>query len=98
MGYFNSKSKTIINADDLAPFLDVNVEKIMEDIHKWISQGSAWIIKSIEGPIISISSNMNHFLAAHILNFQLNSNIKNMVLLIQRIMVMNAFDGVMLDI
>ena len=54
MGYFNSKPKTIINADDLAPFLDVNVEQIMEDIHKWISQGSAWIIKSIEGHYINI--------------------------------------------
>ena len=53
-GYFNSKPKTIINADDLAPFLDVNVEQIMEDIHKWISQGSAWLIKSINGHYTNI--------------------------------------------
>ena len=54
IGYFNSKPKTIINADDLTPFLDVNVEQIMEDIHKWISQGSAWLIKSINGHFINI--------------------------------------------
>ena len=53
-GYFNSKPKTIINVDDLTPFLDVNVEQIMEDIHKWISQGSAWLIKSINGHFINI--------------------------------------------
>ena len=54
IGYFNSKPKTITNANDLAPFLDVNVEQIMEDIHKWISQGSAWLIKSINGHYINI--------------------------------------------
>ena len=55
IGYFNSKPKTIINVDDLTPFLDVNVEQIMEDIHKWISQGSAWLIKSINGHYINIT-------------------------------------------
>ena len=54
MGYFNSKPKTITNANDLTAFLDVNVEQIMEDIHKWISQGSAWLIKSINGHYINI--------------------------------------------
>ena len=54
IGYFNSKPKTIINAIDLTPFLDVNVEQIMEDIHKWISDGSAWLIKSINGHYINI--------------------------------------------
>ena len=53
-GYFNSKPKTIINVDDLTHFLDVNVEEIMETIHKWISQGSAWLIKSITGHYINI--------------------------------------------
>ena len=45
IGYFNSKPKTITNANDFQESLDVNVEKIMNDIHKWISEGSAWIIK-----------------------------------------------------
>ena len=54
IGYFSSKPQTIINADDLKPLLDVNVEKIMEDIHKWISKGSAWLIKSINGHYINI--------------------------------------------
>ena len=52
IGYFNSKPKTIINVDDLTPFLDVNVEQIMKD--KWISQGSAWLIKSINGHYINV--------------------------------------------
>ena len=54
IGYFNSKPKTIINANDLQPFLDVNVEQILNTIHKWISQGSAPIINSIDGHFINI--------------------------------------------
>ena len=54
IGYFNSKPKTIINANDLQPFLDVNVEQILNTIHKWISQGSAPIINSIDGHYINI--------------------------------------------
>ena len=52
--YFNSKPKTITNANDFQESLDVNVEQIMNDIHKWISEGSAWIIKSINGHYINI--------------------------------------------
>ena len=37
IGYFNSKPKTITNANDFQESLDVNVEQIMNDIHKWIS-------------------------------------------------------------
>ena len=54
IGYFNSKPKTITNANDFQESLDVNVEEIMNDIHKWISEGSAWIIKSINGHYINI--------------------------------------------
>ena len=54
IGYFNSKPKTITNANDFQESLDVNVEQIMNDIHKWISEGSAWIIKSINGHYINI--------------------------------------------
>ena len=54
IGYFNSKPKTITNANDFQESLDVNVEQIMNDIHKWISEDSAWIIKSINGHYINI--------------------------------------------
>ena len=54
IGYFNSTPKTITNANDFQESLDVNVEQIMNDIHKWISEGSAWIIKSINGYYINI--------------------------------------------
>ena len=54
IGYFNSKPKTITNANDFQESLDVNVEQIMNDIHKWISEGSAWILKSINGHYINI--------------------------------------------
>ena len=54
IGYFNSKPKTITNANDFQESLDVNVEQIMNDIPKWISEGSAWIIKSINGHYINI--------------------------------------------
>ena len=54
IGYFNSKPKTITNANDFQESLDVNVEQIMNDIHKWISEGSAWLIKSINGHYINI--------------------------------------------
>ena len=54
IGYFNSKPKTITNANDFQESLDANVEQIMNNIHKWISEGSAWIIKSINGHYINI--------------------------------------------
>ena len=54
IGHFNSKPKTIINPQDLTPALDVNVEQIMNTIHKWISQGSAPIINSVNGHFINI--------------------------------------------
>ena len=53
-GYFNSTPKTIINPQDLTPALDVNVEQIMNTIHKWISKGSSPIVSSIDGHYINI--------------------------------------------
>ena len=47
--------------------------------------------------IISILSNINQLMAAHIFNFQLNSNIIEKVLLISRIKIINVLDSVIFD-
>ena len=46
--YFNSKAQTIINQTEIAEALKLTAEQILNRIAQWISEGSGWIIKSID--------------------------------------------------
>ena len=51
--YFNSLIKTVIN---FAYCLDKSFEEISCRIDNWISRGSGWIIKLINGYYVNISA------------------------------------------
>ena len=52
--YFNSATKTVINSDEFG--LDQSFQKILYRIDNWINQGSGWIVESIEGFYLNVSS------------------------------------------
>ena len=52
--YFNSTTKTVINSDKFG--LDQSFQETLYRIDNWINQGSGWIVESIEGFYLNISS------------------------------------------
>ena len=55
VGYFVSKPKTVMNTNNLPESLDINVEEILNGISNMISEGSAWIVKSITGHYLNVT-------------------------------------------
>ena len=51
--YFNSTTKTVINSTFN---LDKSFQEILYTVDNWISEGSGWIVKSIDGEYVSISA------------------------------------------
>ena len=51
---FNSTTKTVINSDEFS--LDQSFQEILYRIGYWINQGSGWIVKSLEGFYLNVSS------------------------------------------
>ena len=52
--YFNSTTKTVINSDEFG--LDQSFQEILYRIDNWINQGSGWIVESIDGFYLNVSS------------------------------------------
>ena len=52
--YFNSTTKTVINSDEFGS--DQSFQEILYRIDDWINQGSGWIVESIEGFYLNVSS------------------------------------------
>ena len=52
--YFNSTTTAMINSDEFG--LDQSFQEILYRIDNWIDQGSGWIVKSIEGFYLNVSS------------------------------------------
>ena len=52
--YFNSATKTEVNSDEFG--LDQSFQEILYRIDNWINQGSRWIVESIEGFYLNVSS------------------------------------------
>ena len=46
--YFNSKTFTIINENEINNELQLSGKQIINMIAQWISEGSGWTIKSID--------------------------------------------------
>ena len=51
--YFNLTTKTVINSEFN---LDKSFQEILYRIDNWINEGSGWIVKSINGKYVNISS------------------------------------------
>ena len=52
--YFNSATKAVNNSDEFG--LDKSFQEILYSIDNWINQGSGWIVESIEGFYLNVSS------------------------------------------
>ena len=48
--YFNSKAKTITNANEIESELYTSQQEIMGIIEVWISEGSGWTIDRVDNP------------------------------------------------
>ena len=54
IAYFNSKAQTIINQTEIAEALQSSAEQILNKIAQWISEGSGWVIQSIDNHYLNI--------------------------------------------
>ena len=52
--YFNSATKAVINSDEFV--LDQSFQEILYRIDNWINRGLGWIVESIEGFYLNVSS------------------------------------------
>ena len=53
--YFNSKTKTLINENEINEVLQTSRQEIMKAIGQWISEGSGWTIQSVDGHYINLT-------------------------------------------
>ena len=53
--YFNSTPHTIINSTEITPALNISAERILTSIGKWLSEGSGWIIDTVQKHFINIT-------------------------------------------
>ena len=52
--YFNAKPQTVTNDVDIDNLLQITQQQIVNMIQQWISEGSAWTIKSVDGHFINV--------------------------------------------
>ena len=53
--YFNSMTTTIINKNEINKALQTSRQELMKAIGQWISEGSGWTIKSVDGHYINLT-------------------------------------------
>ena len=53
--YFNSKTKTLINENEINEVLQTSRQELMKAIGQWISEGSGWTIKSVDAHYINLT-------------------------------------------
>ena len=53
--YFNGRVRTIINEKEIDESLQLSRQQIMKAIGQWISEGSGWTIKSVDGQYINLT-------------------------------------------
>ena len=54
--FFNGKAKIITKANDIEPELSMSRQEIINMIDKWVSEGSGWVIDSINNHYINITT------------------------------------------
>ena len=52
--YLNAEKQTITNDVGIAELLQITQQQILNKIQKWISKGSGWTIKSVDGHFINV--------------------------------------------
>ena len=53
--YFNSKTNTLINENEINEVLQTSRQELMKAIGQWISEGSGWTIQSVDGHYINLT-------------------------------------------
>ena len=53
--YFNSASQTIINQMEINEALQMSKQNLLNQISRWISEGSGWTIKSVDSHYLNIA-------------------------------------------
>ena len=53
--YFNSKTKTLINENEINEVLQTSRQELIGAIGQWISEGSGWTIQSVDGHYINLT-------------------------------------------
>ena len=53
--YFNSAPHTIINSTEITPALNKSAEHILASVGKWLSEGSGWIINTVQKHFVNIT-------------------------------------------
>ena len=54
--FFNGKAKTITKANDIEHELSMSRQEILNVIDKWVSEGSGWVIDSINNHYINVTT------------------------------------------
>ena len=52
--YLNAEKQTVTNDTEIAELLQITQQQILNKIQKWISKGSGWTIKSVDGHFINV--------------------------------------------
>ena len=53
--YFNGRARTIINENEIDKSIQLSRQEIMKTIGQWLSEGSGWTIKSVDGHYINLT-------------------------------------------
>ena len=56
MAFFNGRAKTITKPNDIEPELSMFRQEILNAIDKWVSEGSGWVIDSINNHYINVTT------------------------------------------
>ena len=52
--HFNSSYKTVINNIDIAESLDMSKQEILNKVAQWVSEGSGWLIQSVDTHYLNV--------------------------------------------
>ena len=93
--FFNGKAKTITKANDIEHELSMSRQEILDVIDKWVSEGSGWVIDSINNHSIHVTKSQPLNGSSYIeLPIELQNSAKGLINI--KTKMMNVLDGVTL--
>ena len=97
IAYFNSTAQTIINHTEIDEALQLSKQQILNKVAQWVSDGSGWLVESVDNHYINIVKYQPMKGSSYIkLPTELQNSSKGLIKI--KIRIMNALDGVILDI
>ena len=92
VGFFKSNAREIINENDIETVISDAGNELINIINEWISEGSGWVIKSVDKHEIDISK-YKLLRGSSYLPLPEKINYKKQRLIFKTKMIMNALDG-----